>query len=247
MLRIWRLVNPAQTSWQPLTLDAPNLAQLHVLGVLGVRFIVAEPGTTFVSSDFPHLRTVYDGNDATVIANAQVPARARVPSSVRVTADQSATERTIAEAGFDARTEVAIERGQPGVAALGSVEGSAAVVAERNARIVLRARLGRRGLVVLDDSLMPGWSVRVDGSPATPLYVNSVMRGVIVPAGRHEVVWSYRVPGLRLGAIVSVVTLLLLVGAAIALRVRARSRADGRETFEVPRGTGPPEPRALPI
>ena len=68
-----------------------------------------------------------------------------------------------------------------------------------------------------------GWSVRVDGRAATPLRVNTVMRGVVVPAGRHEVEWRYRVPGLRLGAAVSVLTLVALAGAALALRRRARS------------------------
>ncbi len=225
MLRLWRRVNSAQPSWKPLRVDAIDVPHLHVLGALGVRLLVTEPGTTFSRHAFPYLKTVYDGDDATVIANAQVAPRAYVPVSVRVTADRSATEEAIAEARFDPRTEVAVERDQPGVASLDPANGSAAVVVDRNARVAVRARLNRRGLVVLDDSLMPGWSVRVDGRAATPLHVNSVMRGVIVPAGRHEVVWSYRVPGLRAGALVSAVTLLLFAGAAIGFGVRSRRRA----------------------
>lgn len=49
--------------------------------------------------------------------------------------------------------------------------------------------------------------------------------GVIVPAGSHEVVWSYRVPGLRLGIVLSLLTLLGLTGAAVALRLRGRRPA----------------------
>ena len=30
-----------------------------------------------------------------------------------------------------------------------------------------------------------------------------MLRGVVVPAGAHEIVWSYRVPGLRAGAALS--------------------------------------------
>ena len=66
--------------------------------------------------------------------------------------------------------------------------------------MTLRASLDRRGLVVLDDDFTDGWSVRVDGRPAHALHVDDVMRGVVVGPGRHEIVWSYAVPGLAAGA-----------------------------------------------
>jgi hypothetical protein len=47
-----------------------------------------------------------------------------------------------------------------------------------------------------------------------------VMRGVVVPPGAHEIVWSYAVPGLRLGAIASGATLLLLAATAVGLAIR---------------------------
>ena len=56
--------------------------------------------------------------------------------------------------------------------------------------------LDRSGLVVLNDSLTDGWSVKVDGRKATPVRVNSVMRGVVAGPGRHTIVWSYTTPGL---------------------------------------------------
>jgi len=75
---------------------------------------------------------------------------------------------------------------------------------------------------VLDDALFDGWRVEVDGEPAPVVRVDELMRGVIVDAGTHEVTWRYTVPGIRLGALVSLLTALALAGAAVALRVRAR-------------------------
>jgi uncharacterized membrane protein YfhO len=77
---------------------------------------------------------------------------------------------------------------------------------------------------VLDDTWGPGWSVAVDGRAAQPLQANAVLRAVIVPAGEHEVVWSYRVPGLRLGAALSGFGLALAAAWAGVLVVRARRR-----------------------
>jgi len=53
--------------------------------------------------------------------------------------------------------------------------------------------------------------------------VNDVMRGVAVGAGTHRVEWTYRVPGLRLGAALSALALLALVAAAGVLFARRRS------------------------
>jgi hypothetical protein len=237
MLNVWHLANPEQVAWGPMSLPAIGVPQLHVLGVLGARYIAAAPGTSFPRRSFPELATVYDGPDATVIADADTPPRAFVPARTRVTPNWRATGEAIVEARFDPGEEVAVERDQPGaegLAVAAPTHGSATIVRERNASVTLSARLDRRGLVVLNDQLLDGWSVRVDGHAATPLHVNGVMRGVIVPPGRHEIVWDYAVPGLRLGALVSAATLALLAVAGIVSRTRARSRDREPRTRRAP-------------
>ena len=94
------------------------------------------------------------------------------------------------------------------------------MTAETQDRVALRAELDRGGLVVLNDRLKDGWSVTVDGKRAKPLRVNSVVRGVNVPAGTHRVVWSYAAPGLLPGALISLVAALAQTGAAVVLRQR---------------------------
>jgi hypothetical protein len=49
----------------------------------------------------------------------------------------------------------------------------------------------RDGLVVLDEITFPGWQVEVDGSPATPLRANYLMRAVWVPTGHHDIAWRF--------------------------------------------------------
>jgi Bacterial membrane protein YfhO len=142
--------------------------------------------------------------------------------------DAPTARATLAESGFDARRAIVVEQDRLGSTGLGGAQGArgtAAIVDERNARVTLHASLDRRGVVVLGDQLLDGWSVTVDGHAATPVRVDAVMRGVVVDPGRHEIVWSYAVPGLRAGAVVSVLALLLLLGAAVVPRVRRRRAA----------------------
>jgi hypothetical protein len=147
---------------------------------------------------------------------------------VQVADDEDAELTGVTEAGFDPRRDAVVRADELNAAVdvprLGGDGGSARVVREHNAEVVLRATLARRGVVVLDDTWGPGWSVEVDGRPARALQANMVLRGVVVPAGAHEIVWRYRVPGLRLGAALSALGLLVALGWGSVLMVRRRQR-----------------------
>lgn len=77
--------------------------------------------------------------------------------------------------------------------------------------VTLSCQSATGGLVVLNDSMSPGWSVTVDGQPQTPLTVNYLFRGVWVGPGQHTIQWTYVAPGFRTGAITSLITLTVLL------------------------------------
>jgi uncharacterized membrane protein YfhO len=56
-----------------------------------------------------------------------------------------------------------------------------------------------QALLVLNDAWAPGWRATLDGRSVEILPANYMARGVWVPAGRHEVRFRYRTPGLDLG------------------------------------------------
>ena len=83
----------------------------------------------------------------------------------------------------------------------------------------------RPGLVVCSESSMPGWTARVDGRPAPILAANYAFRAVEVPAGRSEIEFEYRPPGLTAGLVVSAVSAALLV---VMVWAPARRRGNRR-------------------
>jgi len=58
-------------------------------------------------------------------------------------------------------------------------------------------------VVVLADSFDPDWHVTVDGQSTPLLRANGIFRGVMVPAGRHQVVFRYQPRMVVRGALLS--------------------------------------------
>lgn len=64
------------------------------------------------------------------------------------------------------------------------------------------------GLLVLSEVYYPGWQVTVDGHVAELIPVHGVFRGVLLPAGSHEVVFLFRPIPFFIGMSISLITLL---------------------------------------
>jgi len=215
---LWQALEPEN---EPARINELQPLNVKLIGMLGGRYVIAEPEAPAL--DGVGLKVVYRGRDATIFANELVVPRAFVPRYVDAVSYENSEVEAVTENGFDPRSHAVIRRDELGGAALPAAgSGTARVVAETNDSVTIRARMAQRGLLVLDDQWMPGWSVQVDGRPAPILQTDVVLRGVIVPAGAHEIVWSYRVPGLRPGAALSALGLATLIAWAAALVIRRR-------------------------
>ena len=210
-------------------LEHLDAARLHVLDLLSVRLVLT--GRADSLRGLPGLSTAYAGDDVRIYANAAAVAPASVPSHVLVERNDAAARRTIAAAGFVPGRDVTTQRSVP------AGRGSARVVSDGSDGVVIDANMRRTGLLVLSDAWTPGWSVTVDGRPAGPLVVDTAIRGVVVPRGRHRVVWTYTTPGLVAGALLSAAGAGVASAWAAALvwrrRRRRRTAATGAERATV--------------
>ena len=119
------------------------------------------------------------------------------------------------------------EWGQDEPAAAGeahALSGSAIVDSYTAHRVVIRANVARAGFLVLADTYYPAWQATVDGRPAHVFRANVSQRAVYLREGDHEVVFEFRSKALRWGAILSAVSLFLLLMGLIAVK---RSTQEG--------------------
>jgi len=95
------------------------------------------------------------------------------------------------------------------------------------------------GVLVLPDPYYPQWHVKVDGKPAKLLEVDHAFRGVKVPAGAHQVVFTYQDRAMQAGFALTLLTCLGILGLGGWSRRRAPRAGDA--TGDGP-GAGPPGP-----
>jgi hypothetical protein len=94
----------------------------------------------------------------------------------------------------------------------------------------------QEGPVVFSEIYYPeGWICLVDGKEVSTARVNYVLRGAMVPAGSHEIVWKFDPPtwkkGNQISLTGSIVMILLLLGAG--WKERSRFFLDGGENDSV--------------
>jgi hypothetical protein len=82
--------------------------------------------------------------------------------------------------------------------------------------VTVRVNTKVGGLLVLTDIWWPGWQAAVDGKPARiwPVY-GGLNRGVVCPAGSHEIIFAYLPTKLLLGIKISLATFILTVAYGI--------------------------------
>ncbi len=82
--------------------------------------------------------------------------------------------------------------------------------------------LNQTGILVLNDSDYPGWTLDVDGHRSNWFTVNYMFRGVLLPAGKHVVRFTYKPISFYLGAVISSIAPLVLVIFGLVQRSRSR-------------------------
>jgi hypothetical protein len=89
----------------------------------------------------------------------------------------------------------------------------------------------RRTLVSVAQQALPGWTVEVDGDSAEVVVVDGLFLGVQVPAGQHDIRFTYSSPWLSVTLAISLLafaaTIALLIGDTVANRKRITQAAGG--------------------
>ncbi len=127
---------------------------------------------------------------------------------VEVDGDEAAAAATSSPPGLFGSTVVV--DGCTSCAAIDGTGGGTATARFGANRVTASVRADGPSMLVVSQAHFPGWAATVNGDPADVVRIDGLVTGVPVPRGESNVVLHYEPPGLRLGVVVSVLSLLLL-------------------------------------
>jgi Bacterial membrane protein YfhO len=113
------------------------------------------------------------------------------------------------------------------VGAADSPAGTCVLDSYSNNRLQAICQVQRPGLAVFVEQYDKGWHATVDGQPVPILRANLVMRAVALQPGEHRIAMEFTTPGLRLGALLTLLSLMILMVLALANRLIGRVARPG--------------------
>ncbi|MGD9028299.1 MAG: YfhO family protein [Anaerolineae bacterium] len=136
--------------------------------------------------------------------------------------DGAAALEVIHDPAFDPRTTALVEEA---VSCAG--DGGEVQITDYMGNRIEADTQGGGGVLVFSEIDYPGWRATVDGERAELLRADYVLRAVCVPPGRHRVVLRYAPSLLRIGVLITGVTLLCIAAAAAVWALIGGDGQDG--------------------
>lgn len=159
-----------------------------------------------------------------VYANIRAMPRAYVAREFVAVPDDAALFDAMRSPNFD--PYVALSAEAPRSARNLSVpsDGTVSIMDYGANEVRLESTTDNPAVVVLADAYYPGWNATIEGESAELFPIFHAFRGIVVPAGTHEVTMTYRPRSFYIGYAVSWCTLMVSAAVSLIVIVRRRSR-----------------------
>ncbi|MFN8474262.1 MAG: YfhO family protein [Anaerolineae bacterium] len=167
-------------------------------------------------------------DDVRVYHNPAYLPRAYVVYNVQPVGSEDEARETVLNPAFDPSTSAILDGPLPDTIAALAQNPPAPYTEVENIehtpqRVTIETQTEQPGLLVLSDQYWPGWQATVDGQPTPIVHTNYVVRGVYLPAGKHQVVFAFYPSSFYLGLGITLATIAFVM-AMIVFRVRRRER-----------------------
>ena len=194
-----------QTDAPPITVQAATLVDART-GMF----------TALLPSDRGRFALTHSG-DVKIYENLDLLPRAYLVHHV-VAAEADQAVALVAAGGFDP-AETAIVEGLEAFQTKASPGDGATILSYAPERVVVESSSAQKALLVLADGDDPGWHASINGVSTPVVRTNVLLRGVVVPPGKHVVEFVYRPApwqqGLWIGSAGWLAIIVLVVGATI--------------------------------
>lgn len=164
-----------------------------------------------------HIRMLEDGKTATFAHNDDALPRTFVVRNYAIAKNMETVARIMADATFNYRTTVTLDQ-SPAIPipsdTAAAVERPVITYYEANG-MDIKVELARPGILVVGEVYYPAWRAYVDGREERVYRADGILRAIPLPEGAHTVEFRYRSFSVFLGAVVSLIFLLTVLGTGL--------------------------------
>jgi len=239
-LRVYLFHNKALTNINMFNLSLVRPpTNRPLLNLLATRYVlVGTEERPFEQWMRPPYRLRWEHDGVRVFENPDALPRAYYVPKLEVVRDPRAVLQRLASDGHRPR-DVALIEEPPTDGYLGETTelpalGTVMAIEDRDEVVRLDVTATGPGFVVLTDQFFPGWSATVNGVPTPILHANYAFRAVRVPQGVSVVEFTYRPTSVRLGALLSLASLVAVGLVTVRSLVSCRNPSS---SAALPRGT----------
>jgi hypothetical protein len=203
----------------------PHRKRSALVDLLGVRLVIGFPALPFANpAEAASYPLIHASPGVRVHENPRALPRAFVVGRSEMVPAGDVLAR-LSSPGFDPLQTALVE--QPEAVVSGGGSRAAEILEYGPTRVAVRTSGEHPGLLVLTDQCYPGWLATVNGDPSPIFCADYIFRGVRVGKGEQVVVFEYSPTSLRVGMVISCLTVVAVVLSwALAIRSRAgRSRS----------------------
>jgi hypothetical protein len=150
--------------------------------------------------------------------------RVRMYYRTEVLPDEAARERLKQDAAFDYRNTMLLEEAPSAAIGVPDPAATSSIVKYAENEIQASVKTASNGMLFFSEVYYPAWKAYVDDKPVKLYRAFTSLRAVEVPAGTHTVTLRYESDAFRTGSLITIVTLVISVGALGALVVRDKKR-----------------------
>ncbi len=193
-----------------------------VLDALSVGYILdrTENGSTEVT--FPSIRyeSAYNTGDWHIFKNKAAAPHAYLADIVMSYTDKEDFAKKFFAPSYNPAVSVLLAT-IPTEIPMSSTPALATITEYQSDMVKIQTQSTAPKILVLTDTYYPGWNATVDGKPVKILQANWTQRAVVVPQGTHTITMIYAPESVRVGSILSMISIGLL-GLALILQKKHR-------------------------
>lgn len=208
-----------------------NTSRLRVLDTLGVYLLLDRAENASTERTFPSHRfnPSYNQDGWVVYTNTMAVSRARLVHHYAVAKTPDEFNRIFFDPSFDIYNSVVLSS-EPSIIPQ-SCEGvyDAKITSYDENSLSIATKSPCPSLLVVSDTLFPGWHARVDGADVEIITANWAFRSVPLTAGEHRIVFTYNPPSFSTGIKIAIMSISILIAWVVfefagTIRLRRKQR-----------------------